>query len=254
MDIFLTTVVRRVSASARSCLPSAKRKEAIAVDRLETGNGIMRLQASDEDVYRIMDVRERYLVGMVVSAMVCGILLAVFIMLIRKWDLLYFAGTAFFGACFLLIRAVRCGWRIMEMKQCYLEITQECFVVRQAEKNGRYESCRIYLDEIEKIIEGSRRGVPEFYVVVCPDAAKSFVLADRTRIRKNIILVKSFGYAKETFHDLYRKLLWEVPGKTRIVGTNTQETWYLKKPQAGFLLCLGTGAVYLLLKAVSFLI
>ena len=66
MDIFLTTVVRRVSASARSCLPSAKRKEAIAVDRLETGNGIMRLQASDEDVYRIMDVRELYLVGMVV--------------------------------------------------------------------------------------------------------------------------------------------------------------------------------------------
>ncbi len=214
----------------------------------------MRLQASDEDVYGIMDIRERYLAGMVVSAMVCGSLLAVFIMLFRKWDILYFAGVAFLGSCFLLIRAVQCGWRIMEMKQCYLEITSECFVVRQAEKNGRYESCRIYLDEIEKIIEGSRRGVPEFYVVIYMDATKSFVLYDRTRIRKNIILVRSFGYTKDAFHDFYRKLLWAVTGRTRIIGTNTQETWYLKKPQAGFLLCLGTGAVYLLLKAAMYLI
>ena len=235
-------------------LLNAKRKGEIIVERWNTGRGIVRLQASDEDVYQIMDARERYIAGVVISAMACSILFAVFIMLIRKWDLLYYAVAMFLCSCFLMVRAVGCGWKIIEMKQCYIEVTSECLVVRQADREGHSESCRLYLDEIEKIVEGSRRGTPEFYVVINSDADRSFVLRDQTRIRKDIILVTSFGYAPEAFHNLYRKLLWEVPGKVRIVGTNTQETWYLKKPQAGFMLVVGTSVAYLLLKAASFLI
>ena len=46
-------------------------------------------------------------------------------------------------------------------------------------KNGHYECCRIFYEEIDKIVEGSRRGIPEFYIVLGENENReSFFLLD----------------------------------------------------------------------------
>ena len=66
---------------------------------------------------------------------------------------------------FLLRQTAGISKRIMEAEYCYMELEPDSLAVSQPEKNGRYESCRIFYQEIDKIVEGSRRGIPEFYVV-----------------------------------------------------------------------------------------
>ena len=161
------------------------------------------------------------------------------------WYLLVSSGTI---TCYFFIKAVKFGRRITESRYCYMEIEPDCLVVRQAENSGHYESCRIFFDEMEKIVEGSRRGIPEFYVIIREDATRSFVLLDEEEKEGHIFLVKSFGYQTEPFREFYTQLRWAVPGKVRIVGTKEQETWNMKKPQAGFLLFAALAALYLIPK------
>ena len=136
----------------------------------------------------------------------------------------------------------------MEMKSCYMEVTEESLVVRQAGEAGHYEACRIFLDEIEKIVEGSRRGIPEFYVVMNENAKESFLLLDDKERKGRIFFVKSWGYQTEEFRQFYRTLRWQLPGKARIVGTKEQTVWEMKKPQTGFLLGVGIALLYLIPK------
>ena len=107
----------------------------------------------------------------------------------------------------------------MEAERCYLELDEDSLAVYQPEKNGQYEACRIFYQEIEKIVEGSRRGVPEFYVVVHGE-----------------------------FKEFYRRLRWEVPGKVRIVGTKYQTVWDMKQSHKGWMFFVCAGAVYLILE------
>ena len=41
-----------------------------------------------------------------------------------------------------------------------MELDEFSLAVCQPEKNGHYECCRIFYEEIDKIVEGSRRGNP----------------------------------------------------------------------------------------------
>lgn len=50
-----------------------------------------------------------------------------------------------------------------------MEQDGESLAVYQPEQDGRYESCQLFYNEVEKITEGSRKGILEFYIVVCPD-------------------------------------------------------------------------------------
>ena len=54
----------------------------------------------------------------------------------------------------------------MQTKGCYGEIREDCLVIRQPYKNEHYEVCHFFYREMEKIVEGSRRGIPEFYIVI----------------------------------------------------------------------------------------
>ena len=47
-----------------------------------------------------------------------------------------------------------------------MELDEFSLAVCQPEKNGHYECCRIFYEEIDRIVEGSRRGIPEFYIVL----------------------------------------------------------------------------------------
>ena len=68
----------------------------------------------------------------------------------------------------------------MEAENCYMALEEDSLAVCQPEKNGKYESCRIFYDEMDKIVEGSRRGIPEFYIVIRKEGKeqKSFFLLD----------------------------------------------------------------------------
>ena len=69
---------------------------------------------------------------------------------------------------------------------------------------------------MEKIVEGSRKGIPEFYIVIRKmkeEEQESFILLDKKERDTLVFQVRSFGYDKEAFQKFYLKLRWLVPGK-----------------------------------------
>ncbi len=209
----------------------------------------MRLMAKEEDIYKLMDVRDRYLYGaglFLAAAAVSGYLM---MQQIFPWDCLYF--TAVFGFCSILCLCLagKTGRQVMEAGCCYLELDGESLAVCQPEQNGRYESCRIFYNEMEKIVEGSRRGIPEFYVVTGrPSDRESFILLDEEEQARQIFCVRSLGYGNEEFKNFYRKLRWEVPGKVRVIGTGHQTVWDRKKKCKGVYVVLAFVLCYLIPK------
>ena len=161
----------------------------------------------------------------------------------RCWDLAYLCSVLGATIVLLIWQVHRCGKRIMEAEHCYLELDESSLAVCQPEKNGHYEACRIFYDGIEKIVEGSRRGVPEFYIVLREqdNERKSFILLDDAEQQRHIFCVRSFGYGNLTFTDFYRKLRWMVPGQVRIIGTRKQKVWNMRKSHAG--VCIAAGMV-----------
>ena len=137
----------------------------------------------------------------------------------------------------------------MEAGCCYMELDGDSLAVCQPEQNGQYESCRIFYDEVVKIVEGSRKGIPEFYVVIDPDQDReSFILLEDEEQRRKIFCVRSLGYGNKEFKRFYRKLRWEVPGKAMVIGTKYQTTWDRKKSHAGVYAALGIILCYIIPK------
>ncbi len=209
----------------------------------------MRLMAKEEDIYKLMDVRDRYLYGaglLLAAAAASGYLL---IQQIFYWDCLYFTAVFGTGTIICLCQAWKTNRQVMEEGCCYLELDGESLAVCQPEQNGRYESCRIFYREMEKIVEGSRRGIPEFYVVASgAKDRESFILLDEEEQARQIFCVRSLGYGKEEFKDFYRRLRWEVPGRVRVIGTKHQTVWDRKKKRRGLYLVIVCALCYLVPK------
>ena len=87
-------------------------------------------------------------------------------------------------------------WRIMPLVNCFLEVQRDCFVAVQSFRDGEYESCRIYFEEIE----GKRR--KGFYVRVSGEG--------RSVIRGNawsrVIYISSLGYSDGEIKTIYSKI------------------------------------------------
>lgn len=203
----------------------------------------MRVKTTEDDVYRLMDRREQYIAAAALLSIAECICIYLLVCQKRCWDLAYVC-VAFAMAVILFTRqALRSGRRIMEAECCYLELDGDSLAVCQPEKNGHYESCRIFYEEIDKIVEGSRRGIPEFYVVLrdIEEGQESFILLDDEEQRRRIFCVRSFGFDDEKFIEFYRSLRWSVPGKVRIIGTKHQNVWSMRKAHAG--ICVAAGMV-----------
>jgi len=134
-----------------------------------------------------------------------------------------------------------------------MALEEDSLAVCQPEKNGKYESCRIFYDEMDKIVEGTRRGVPEFYIVIRKEGKeqKSFFLLDEEEQERDVFCVRSFGFDNQGFMEFYRKLRWIVPGRTRIIGTKTQEVWKLRRPNIGICTAAGMLLGYVLPKLLE---
>lgn len=217
---------------------------------MRNGKNILRMQADEEDVYHLMDLRERYFVLIGAGSLIEGIAAYFLFFQIRCWDLIYLCAALFLGIFLLLRQSNKISKRIMEAEICYMELDEFSLAVCQPEKNGKYESCRIFYDEMDKIVEGSRRGVPEFYIVIRKEGKeqKSFFLLDEEEQERDVFCVRSFGFDNQGFMEFYRKLRWIVPGRTRIIGTKTQEVWKLRRPNIGICTAAGMLLGYVLPK------
>lgn len=220
---------------------------------MRNGKNILRMQADEEDVYHLMDLRERYFVLIGASSLIEGIAAYFLFFQIRCWDLIYLCAALFLGIFLLLRQSNKISKRIMEAEVCYMELDEFSLAVCQPEKNGKYESCRIFYDEMDKIVEGTRRGVPEFYIVIRKEGkeTKSFFLLDEEEQERDVFCVRSFGFDNQGFMEFYRKLRWIVPGRTRIIGTKTQEIWKLRRPNIGICTAAGMLLGYVLPKLLE---
>lgn len=208
----------------------------------------MRLMAKEEDIYKLMDQRDRYLC----YAGLCLVAAAVsvyFLMQRVSWEGIYVLVVSGFGSFLLLFHGWKIDRRIMEAGCCYMELDGDSLAVCQPEQNGQYESCRIFYDEVVKIVEGSRKGIPEFYVVIDSDQDReSFILLEDEEQMRKIFCVRSLGYGNKEFKRFYRKLRWELPGKAMVIGTKYQTTWDRKKSHAGVYAALGIVLCYIIPK------
>lgn len=211
------------------------------------------MQADEEDVYHLMDLKELYFVLIGLGSFIEGIAVYFLLFKIRCWDLIYLCVVLFLGIFLLLRQSNKISKRIMEAEVCYMELDEFSLAVCQPEKNGKYESCRIFYDEMDKIVEGTRRGIPEFYIVIRKEGKeqKSFFLLDEEEQERDVFCVRSFGFDNQGFMEFYRKLRWIVPGRTRIIGTKTQEVWKLRRPNIGICTAAGMLLGYVLPKLLE---
>ena len=114
---------------------------------MKKGRHCLRLQANEEDVYRLMDTKERYFWMIGIGSLLEGIAAYFLYFRIKCWDLLYLCVILALGIILLLRQAVKISRKIMEAEVCYMELDVDSMAVCQPEKNGHYECCRIFYNE-----------------------------------------------------------------------------------------------------------
>ena len=160
----------------------------------------MRLEPSEEMMYRRMDWKERLLL----LFPLLGILASVGLLMAAsgRWRVY---GVIVMG---LAVGALVVVWvvyrgiqrRIMPLANCFLEVQRDCFVAVQPSRDGEYESCRIYFEEAEGLIEGKEgKG---FYVRISGEG-RSVV---QRKERGKVMFVSSEGYDGEKFEMMYERI------------------------------------------------
>lgn len=127
--------------------------------------------------------------------------------------------AAILAACFCGGFLYRVHRLIMPMKGCYLELQGQYFAVRQVFRDGQYELCRIYYDEVREIVKDK----VGFYVRA--ELAKG-IIRRPGREDCTCFEVRSFGYQEEEFQAFYSALLDKLAGRkeAKIYGEqNTDE-------------------------------
>lgn len=176
-------------------------------EQREGGEKRMRLEPSEEMMYRRMDWKER----LHLLFPLLGILASVGVLMI---------GSGRWRTCGIVIMGMAVGalvvaWvlyreiqrRIMPLANCFLEVQRDCFVAVQPFRDGEYESCRIYFEEIEELIEGKKgKG---FYVRISGEG-RSVV---QRKERGKVMFVSSEGYDGEKFRGVYERIREKVSGR-----------------------------------------
>ena len=102
---------------------------------MKKGRHCLRLQANEEDVYRLMDTKERYFWMIGIGSLLEGIAAYFLYFRIKCWDLLYLCVILAFGIILLLRQAVKISRKIMEAEVCYMELDVYSLAVCQQNRN-----------------------------------------------------------------------------------------------------------------------
>ena len=126
----------------------------------------MILKATEHDMYRLLDYKEKCLIKAGICLGVSGFLGLFLLFSHCLWESICVFLLLMSWGFYLVREALDANGRIMQTKGCYMKLEEDCLVIRQPQKNEHYEICRIFYREMEKIVEGSRKGIPEFYIVI----------------------------------------------------------------------------------------
>ena len=158
----------------------------------------MRLEPSEEMMYRRMDWKERLLL----LFPLLGILASVGLLLIGsgRWRIWGVAVVGIAAGAMAVVWVVyrEIQRRIMPLVNCFLEVQSDCFVAVQPFRDGEYESCRIYFEEIEGLIEGKKG----FYVRISGEGRSVVQRKERGRV----MFVSSEGYDGKKFGVMCEKI------------------------------------------------
>lgn len=151
-------------------------------------------------MYRRMDWKERLLL----LFPLLGILMSVGLLMAAsgRWRVYGVIVVGLAVCAMIMVWVVYRGIqrRIMPIANCFLEIQRDCFVAVQPFRDGEYESCRIYFEEIEGVIEGKKgKG---FYVRISGEG-KSVV---QRKERGRVMFVSSEGYERKKFEIVYGRI------------------------------------------------
>lgn len=170
----------------------------------------MRVELSEEAMYRRMDWRDRLQFLIPLSSMACcvGIMLAAS----GAGNLLCFmvlCGAMVVLLCSALLYRKISGL-IMPVSGCYLEIRDARFLLVQPFIRGRYESCCIELGEVEKLVYDGRKG--GFYLKISSEG-KSWIRDGEKREgrKRQVLYVNPFGYTRKQLESAYEILEKRVP-------------------------------------------
>lgn len=85
----------------------------------------LRLQATEDDVYHLMDLKEQYFIMTAICSMAEGISAYFFIYQKRCWDLAYLCTALALAIILLLRQAIKISRRIMEAENCYMALEED---------------------------------------------------------------------------------------------------------------------------------
>ena len=91
---------------------------------------------------------------------------------------------------------------IMPVSRCFLELEGTCFSIVQPLKNGTYESGRIYMEEVECLIQGKQSG--DFYFQVRQGGRSK--IKDSSGKECTVLHIRPFGYSREIIDELYERI------------------------------------------------
>ena len=158
----------------------------------------MRLEPSEEMMYRRMDWKERLLL----LFPLLGILASVGLLMIGDgcWRICGIVIVGMAAGAFVVVWVVYQGIQrqIMPIANCFLEVQRDCFVAVQPFRDGEYESCRIYFEEIEGLIEGKKG----FYVRISGEGRSVVQRKERGRV----MFVSAEGYDGKKFGVMCEKI------------------------------------------------
>lgn len=172
----------------------------------------MRLEPTEESMYRRMDLKDQ----MLMMIPVFGILASLGLFFLASPSMfvpgLVMLVAAISGMCGSIGIYSRIKRRIMPLTGCFLEIQTTCFVAVQPYRDNRYESCRIYYNDVIELIRGA--GNKGFYIRISERGES--VIQDEVNHERRVLFISPFGYSKDGVEEIYEVLKKRVPGTADI--------------------------------------
>lgn len=166
----------------------------------------MRVELAEEAMYRRMDQKDR----MITFVPICGIIafFGVFLMA-AGYEMKVcvpvitaaILGAGGFGSCFWKQKRL-----IMPISRCFLEIEGSCFSFVQPFIDGKYESGRVYLGEVECLIQNKK--ADGFYLQIRTEGRSR--IQGGTEEKRTVMYISSFGYSRENMAAIYERLKSQV--------------------------------------------
>ena len=172
----------------------------------------MRMEPSEDFMYKRMDRKDRALLAMPVCGMAAfaGVVLAASNYPIFMWLPIILLSLLLFVAAALIY------WKmkrlIMPVSGCFLELQGTCFFCVQPYLDDSYEKCRIDLQDVECLIRDRKKN--GFYIKIHLDG-KSVIQGGKEEMRK-VMYICPMGYPGDWFDVLFQTIRDKLPEEVSI--------------------------------------